>query len=92
MVTLGNSTPQGTLTWDNLTLVCLMKNQDEKSVNHDSRYEHKALVTKTTSNIGRSNIRNSQNIRNTSKGRSKCKNKKDVMVKISLFMMMLVLI
>ena len=55
VVILGNSTPQGKLTLDMRKSSLLVEEARQKE--HDSSFEHKALVTETTSNRGRNNTR-----------------------------------
>ena len=75
LVTLGTATQQKELTLDMLKSSLL--HEEARRKEHESNYEHKALAIENNPNRGRSHARGPQNHRNTSKGRSKSRNRKD---------------
>ena len=75
VVTLGTATQQKDLTLDMLKSNLL--HEEARRKEHESNFDHKALVIENNSSRGRNHARGPQNHRNNSKGRSKSRNRKD---------------
>ena len=75
VVTLGTATQQKDLTLDMLKSSLL--HEEARRKEHESNFDHKALVIENNSARGRNHARGPQNHENNSKGRSKSRHRKD---------------